>query len=162
MREQFGHPTDFIRVFGHMGLHPDAGVTGRQLTCATQLRFARCGCKARRDRVAQAVCAMPTRDQLLGFIQALLRAGVAQTLRAVAVLQHPPTDHAQLTTLGFFKQGVHRGRVGGGKSQRCGDAVAHQFIEIKPRHFTGVRGVGETRFLRKGVVVQPGQQAIRG
>ena len=105
--KQLGYPSNFIGVFRHMGLHPDAGVLRGQLSRAAQLRFAGGGGKPWRDGVAQAVHAMPTPNQRFGFIQALLGAAVTQTIRAVAVLQHPSAQHAQLAFLRFLKERIH-------------------------------------------------------
>ena len=162
LREQVGHPLDFIGVLRHMGLHPDAGVARSQLACTAQLRLAGGGCKTRRDGVAQAIHTVPSRYQRFGFIQALLGAHVAQSVGAVAVLQHTATEHAQLSTLRLLEKRIHRGGVGGGKGQGRGHAVAQQFIEKEVGDFMRMGRVGKACFLREGVVVQPRQEAIRG
>ena len=86
--------------------------------------------------------------------------GVAQAVWAVAVLQHFAGDHAQTAFIGLGHEHVDRFRVSGGKAQRGGHAVAHQLVQKKCTHFTRVGRVGELFFVRKGVVRQPGQQAL--
>ena len=162
MGEQLGHPSNFIHVLRHMGLHPDAGVLRGQFARATQLRLAGGGRKTRRDGVAQAFHAVPASDQLFGLIQTLLGAAVAQSVGAVAVLQYPSAQHAQLAFLGFLEKGIYRRGVRGGKAQGRGHAVSQQFIEKEMRHFTCMDGVGKADFLGEGVVVQPRQKAVCG
>ena len=120
------------------------------------------GCKAGRDGVAQAVHAVPAADQVFGLAQAQSRVGVAQAVRAVAVLQHLAGDHAQMALLRFGHEGIHRLGVGGSKTQGRGHAVAHQLVQKKRTDFVRVDRVGKLFFMRKGVVLQPRQQAVGG
>ncbi|MDT4861111.1 hypothetical protein FQZ97_957020 [compost metagenome] len=76
----------------------------------------------------------------------------------MAVLQHLAGDETQATALRFFKRRVHRSRMRGGKGQRGGHAMATQFIEEEAGHLPRMIGVLEPRLVRKGVVLQPGQQ----
>ena len=48
----------------------------------------------------------------------------------------------------------------GGKGERGGDAVALQLVEEKIGHAARIHGVGKARFVREGVLLQPGQQAV--
>ena len=83
---------------------------------------------------------MPAVNQVFGLTQAQSRVGVAQTVRAVAVLQHFAGDHAQAAFLRFHHEHVDRFRVRRGKAQRGGHAVAHQLVQKKRSHFVRIGG----------------------
>ncbi len=156
-REQLVGPGDFLEVFGDMRLDPDVRVLGGQLAGAAQLRIGATGREPRRDRIAQAVLAVPAGDQRFGIDQRLLGL-VAHAVRAVPVLQHLAGDQAQAALLRLAHQGVDRGWMRGAEGQRRGHPVAQQLVEKEGGRFGGVRRVDEARLVRKGVVLQPGQQ----
>ena len=160
-RKQLARPADFVQVLGHMRLDPHIGVTRRQLTRAAQLRRRAGGGKPRRDGVAQAVHTVPALDQRLGIDEALFGV-VAHTIGRVAILQHLAGDQAQMLALRLGEQGIHRGGVRGGKSQRRGHAVAQQLCYKKLSYLRTVIGRCKAFFMRKCVVLQPGQQAVSG
>jgi hypothetical protein len=67
----------------------------RQFAAGFQLRLGGSRCEARRDRVGQAIDAVPFRDQVGRFARAGL-GRVAQEVRAVAIHQHLAGDHAHV------------------------------------------------------------------
>ena len=156
------HPAYLVQVLRHMRLDPHIGELLRQFARAMQLRRGTGGRKTWRDGVAQAVYPVPTADQRFGLAQAELRVGVAQPVGAVAVLQHFARDHAQAALLRFLHEHIDRRRVRGGKAQCGGHAVAHEFVQKEAGDLVRVSGVVKLLFMRKGVVLQPGQQAVGG
>ena len=105
---------------------------------------------------------MPALDQVFGLPQTERGVGVAQALGAVAVLQHLAGDHAQAALLGLGHERIDGSGVGGGKAQCGGHPVAHQLVQKESGHLVRTGRVGKPFFVRKGVVLQPGQQALGG
>ena len=160
--EKFFHPTDFVDVFCHMRLNPDIRKLLRDLTRAVQLFWRAGGGKTGGDGVTQAVHTVPAGNQRLGLAQTGWGVSVAQAIGAVAVLQHFAGDHAQAAFLGLGHEHIHGLGVRGGKAQRRGHAVSHQLIQEEVADFVGIAGRCKLFFVRKSVVLQPGQQAVSG
>ena len=158
--EQFVRPGDFLEVFGDMRLDPHVRVLGSQLAGAAQLRIGATGREPRGDGIAQAVLAVPADDQRFGIDQRLLGL-VAHAVRAVPVLQYLAGDQAQAALLRLAHQGIDRGWMRGTECQRRGHPVPQQLVEKEDGRFGGMCRVDKARLVRKSVVLQPGQQALR-
>ncbi len=158
--KEFERPADLVAVLGHVRLDPYIGIPGRQLSGTAQLRLAATGGEARRDRVAQPAAAVPAADEVFGVGE---RPGglVAHAVGGVPVLQHLAGDEAHAARGGLFHQRIHRRGMGGGEGERRGDAVAQQLVDEDGGDAPGIACVGEARFVREGVVFQPGQQPFR-
>jgi hypothetical protein len=86
---------------------------------------------------------------------------IAQELRAVAVHQDLPGDHAQVARFAGLEKRVHRFLVHGAVDHRGGGPAAQQLVEEELGDLAPVRRIGEPALGREGVALQPGQQARR-
>ena len=160
LRKQFANPSNLVLVLGDMRLNPHVGILRGQLARSTQLRRTATGHKARRDGVTQPVDAVPALNQRFSVKQALLGV-VTHTVGRVLVHQHLAGNQAQAVLLRLGKQRIDRFGMRSGKSQRRRYAVAQQLRYEKRSCLRTVVGRREPFFMRKGVIFQPRQQAIR-
>ena len=104
---------------------------------------------------------MPALNQGFGVDQALLGL-VAHAVGRMPVHQALAGDQAQAAGLSGLKQGVDGRRVRSGKAECGSHAITREFVQKESSHFCRMQRVGKEAFLRKGVVLQPGQQAVGG
>jgi hypothetical protein len=151
---EFGHPGHFGLVLGDVGLQMQVRPGVKQLAGQAHLLPRGGGGEARGDGVAQAIAAVPFLDQGPGVGHAAL-GRIAQKMRAVAVHQALAGDEAHPAALGGAENGVDRSRMHGGENQGRGGAVGQQLVEEELGHLGCMGRIGEGRFRREGVALQP-------
>ena len=157
LRKEFTHPGHLARVLRDMTLYVNIRVLARQAAAGFELAWGRSGGETRRDRIVQAVGAVPALDECLAFAVAGVRS-IAQILRAVAIHHHLARDHAHAACLRRDKKRFGRLRMHRAEHQCGGGAVFDQAVQEKARCRVRVGAVGELALFGKREALQPVEQ----
>lgn len=127
---ELAHPGDLIEVFGCVRLDPHIRMKARQFTSTRELGIAGGRYKPWRDRVTQAVAAVPAADQRLSLKQPTLGL-ITHPLGRMPIHEALAGDQTKPAGLRLPHQSVDRYRVRTAKSQRRGHSLSLQLIEKK-------------------------------
>ena len=138
-------------------MHQDGREFLEQCAKLGELLVGRGDGKARRHRVALPPGAVPAPDEIAAVGDGSRRRR-EQSGRAVAVHDGIAGDHAGVALMRGGEQSFGRSRMSGAIGDRCGGAVARQFVEKEFGVARGMRRIGEFLLLDEGVFLQPFEQ----
>ena len=150
---------DLGPVLRQVGLDEGARRLGGQGLRHLHLRRGRGDREARRDRHMGAAPAVPGGEQGLRVVIGGLR-GVAHPVGAVAVHHHLAADHPHSPRRGGGEIGLGRSGMRRAKGDTGRGALTQQLVEEGPGDARGMGRVGEPRFGREDIAVQPFEQLL--
>ena len=152
-------PRDLFALLGEVGLHQAVGVLCPEAAQRVQLRLRRGGRESRCDDIAEPVDPMPFRQQGLAVIIGALRR-VAQRVGRVAIHTGLARQGPHAPRLRLCEKRVDARRMDRGVAAHGRGPMRYGKIEIAGGNLVSVGGIGETRLLGEGVVVEPIDQPL--